>query len=552
MRAHPDLVGHVAAAPVGGKRLLDASDRIRPRGVRHGRQRALEQHPVQAEQVAGPSRQRLQLVDDGAQLTDFAEVGAGRLETVQADEQRLLVARRAPGGRGAATLVVGLREAQPVGREHGEAGPRIRLGRSVAEHGRDAQARPQRRHAVVGREPGSHGGVPAELAERRHLQPAVACFPSGGQRGVMVGERRGVAAQCFPRAGAGHAHSTDEPGILGLLGRAPRLIQKCHGVGGGSSPRLLPGEQPGTGCAGVVTDGRGVRADGFRRGGQEVRGPPMVDGTGRGGCGGVEHLLDQVVRELVDQSDRYEHADRGRAFATACRLVRGQPQHVGDNGRVDRAAEHGAGAQQLLQLGARAGELGQHRDLQRLRHAAVACGQPAQGLHDEQRVPAGPGRDRRGRSARPARRRLGPRRRARADVARRVTAAARRPSAPPRPARPPRCAVRPSACARSHVAFRLRRGPAAHSSTNSSGATTSPCRAASSASSLRAFGLPMTCSLPEASSTTQNVPLSRTTAAIGKSYPVRTVGCISYGGFPALRINRTMLALVAACGCRYY
>ena len=148
VREHPHLVGGVAAAPVRVERRHDAVPRRGPVGCRDRRQRALEQHPVQAEEVAGPPGERLQLLEDVAQPGDLAEVGVGGLEAVQADDQRGVLARGATGRGGAESVVERLRERQPVCGEHREAGQRVGLGRPVAEDSRDP-----RQGAAVGRTP---------------------------------------------------------------------------------------------------------------------------------------------------------------------------------------------------------------------------------------------------------------------------------------------------------------------------------------------------------------------------------------------------------------
>ena len=129
-------------------------------------------------------------------------------------------------------------------------------------------------------------------------------------------------------------------------------------------------------------------------------------GSGQGG--GVEHLLDEVVGELVGPAGRDQQAGRRgplaqrRAASCGARPAgrRRQPER--------RRPEHGTGPQQLLQIGASAGEPRQHRRLQRLRHPGLPGGEPAQRLDDEQRVTAGPREDRVGQlPAARARRQLG-------------------------------------------------------------------------------------------------------------------------------------------------
>ena len=76
--------------------------------------------------------------------------------------------------------------------------------------------------------------------------------------------------------------------------------------------------------------------------------------------------------------------------------MRRQVQHPGDHRRVDGRAEHRAGPQDLLGVPADPAQPGQDGRLQGLGRTGLAGGQPSQGLHDEQRMPAGPVHDRRG------------------------------------------------------------------------------------------------------------------------------------------------------------
>jgi hypothetical protein len=108
VREHPHLLGGIATPPVRVEGRRDAVPRRGPVGCRDRRQRALEQHPVQAEEVTGPPGERLQLLDDAAQPGDLAEVGVGGLEAVEADDQRGVLARGATGRGGAASVVARL------------------------------------------------------------------------------------------------------------------------------------------------------------------------------------------------------------------------------------------------------------------------------------------------------------------------------------------------------------------------------------------------------------------------------------------------------------
>ena len=220
----------------------------------------------------------------------------------------------------------------------------------------------------------------------------------------MVVEGVGVALQGLPRPTAGDEHPPDQLRLVAAPRRVQRAVQQGDGVRRGPPPRPLAGQQPRPRRPRPVLDRSRVPAHGLGLGDQQVGGAPVVHRAGRGGRGGVQHLLYEVVRELVGPAGRHQQAGRRGPLAAPGGLVRGHPQQPGDDVRGDGRPEHGTGPQQLLQLGAGPGQPRQHRRLQRLRHPGLPGGEPAERLHHEQRVAAGPGAG----SPRPAPR--GPRR----------------------------------------------------------------------------------------------------------------------------------------------
>ena len=160
--------------------------------------------------------------------------------------------------------------------------------------------------------------------------------------------------------------------------------------------RVLACQQEGPRGTRPVARRRGVPGHRLRRPRQEVGRLPVVGGPHRLRRRRVDHLLDEVVGELVAAACHPQQAGPGRALAALHRHPGRDAQHPGDDGGIDGRAEHRARAQQLLRLLARPPQPGQHGRLERLGHPGLARPQGAERLDDEQRVPTRAAQDRRG------------------------------------------------------------------------------------------------------------------------------------------------------------
>ena len=399
----PGRMHGVPAAPVHRQRLLHPLLRAVPLPRRDGRERRLEDRPLEALEVADAAQERLQLVEHRAERRQLAQVGVDVLEPVQRGGQCPVGARGVRCGHGTRSPVERLGEPQPVRGDHGEPPLQPGLVLPVAQRLGDAQAAQQPCGALVDRRVQRQHGDTAQGAQGEHLAAEVTGVAGGFQRDLVIRNARRERAQPLVGLAAGQAGAGRQLRVVGVLhGPAEQHLGVGERV---PAQRVLPGQQQRAGGAHPVPRRRGVPGHRLGRTRQQVRRAAVVGDPHRLRGGRVEHLLDEVVGELVAAPGDHQQPGRGRPLAALQGDLRGHVQHRGDHGGVDGRAEHGARAQELLGLRARAAQPRQHRRLQGLGHAVLARLQPPQRLDDEQGVPAGAAQDRRRQLGVPARRR---------------------------------------------------------------------------------------------------------------------------------------------------
>ena len=119
----------------------------------------------------------------------------------------------------------------------------------------------------------------------------------------------------------------------------------------------------------------------------------MVGQPGRRRRRRVEHLSDEVVGEFVVAPGDDEQPGGESVLAARNHVLWRLLHQVGDDGRIERRAQHRGGAHQILDRLAGAPHAREHGRLQRARDGRVAGRQRAQRLDHEQRVPAGLAQD---------------------------------------------------------------------------------------------------------------------------------------------------------------
>ena len=252
--------------------------------------------------------------------------------------------------------------------------------------------------------------VAAELAQRQHLEAAVAGLRGAvGQPGPEVAHRRAGTAprtsRARPRARRRAAQQLGSPGPLGGVQGAG---EQRLGVGGGE-PRQWPA--PPASRTARAAPGQSPAAAACRR-------PPRAAPASRSAArrwwaqpgrrrgGGVEHLLDQVVGELVAaRSATRQQPRRGGPLAALGRRVRPARPSIAATTAGSTVAPSTAPARSSSSAAG---------PTRRSRASTAACsdsgapglagGEPAQGLDDEQRCARGSGAGS-SRRARPGRRR---------------------------------------------------------------------------------------------------------------------------------------------------
>ena len=397
----PAEVGHVpgrehreAAAAIDVQRLLEASLRRRPVARRDGRQAGLEQQPVQPEQVALPAQQRPELVEHRTEIGDLADIRERGLAAVECGREGLLVAGRARRGHSAPAVLDGFVERQAVAGHDRQPREQVCLHRAVADRRGDPQPAVDVHRRVVGRTPERDLSVAAERAQRDHLQPLIADCVGGRHRLFHVGDRLVIRRACLQRPCPGEQRPCPNLEIAGECGRVqgPREQRRCV-VGSGPGQRLLAGQQPGTRGARPVVGSACVRRHRLGPLGQQVGRPAVVGQPGRRRRRRVEHLSDEVVGEFVVAPGDDEQPGGESILAARNHVLRRLLHQVGDDGRIERRAQHRGGAHQLLDRLAGAPHAREHGRLQRARDGRVAGRQRAQRLDHEQRVPAGLAQD---------------------------------------------------------------------------------------------------------------------------------------------------------------
>ena len=132
------------------------------------------------------------------QRGDLAEVGDGGLEAVEADDQRGVIAPRRdrPRRRGVRGRTPPRRTADGVASTASRASASASAARSPER--RDPQAGARRRDALGHGSARADHRIPAQLAQREHLQSTVPRLAGGRQRGAVVVEGVDVALQGLP------------------------------------------------------------------------------------------------------------------------------------------------------------------------------------------------------------------------------------------------------------------------------------------------------------------------------------------------------------------
>ena len=208
----------------------------------------------------------------------------------------------------------------------------VNVRRWPARSGGPARSAPHRR---------ARAGRPSPAAGRRSR--------GGGHGRLQVGHRLVVLRARLPGAAAGDQRPAANLQIADPLGGLEAAGEQVSGiVGGRPAQRLLTGEQPGARGPRPVLDRSRVQRHRLRAVGQQVGGPPVVGQPRRRRRRRVEHLADQVVRELVVAAGDDEQPGRQRVLAAGHHGGQRLVQQVGDDVRLERHAEHGRGAQQLL------------------------------------------------------------------------------------------------------------------------------------------------------------------------------------------------------------
>ena len=311
------------------------------------------------------------------------------LEAVQARGQRMVIGRSAASRDGATPVVERTIESQPVGRDDGQAREQVRRSRLVAQQLRQPQAPDEVGLAVTDRHTAGHRHVPAELPQGQHLQPPVTHHAGGCRSFREVSQRRRQLRRRLVRPAADDPGAGSDLGSPGPLGRLHRLGGQVSRIGDGEPAEGLIGRRQQRPCRPQpVTAGGRVPGQRFRPAGQPVSCALEVSQPGGLRGGGIQCLPDQVVGELEVAPGGHQQPRLQRPFTMPQGNRRRHVRNACHRGRVDRRAENGRDAQQLLSIGTQSAGPLPHRAAQRLRKPAVALGERLEHLDHEQRVPA--------------------------------------------------------------------------------------------------------------------------------------------------------------------
>ncbi len=255
-----------------------------------------------------------------------------------------------------------------------------------------ASTRPRSRcptQSATGR-PSAVGYLATESAQRDDLESLVADL-AGVAGGRLDVEHRGrVVGPGGVRPRPEDERATADLDVAGQVRGVDGVAEQRDGVvGGGSRERVLAGVQPRPGGSHPLLRRRGMDRHRLGTHGEQVRRNPVVGHPGRLRRRRVEHVADQVVRELVVAAGDDEQPCGQRVRAGADHRRQRLRQQARDGARLEGHAEDRAGSQQCFDVGSGPAYPGQHCGFQRLRDAGGSLVEGAQRLDDVQRVASG-------------------------------------------------------------------------------------------------------------------------------------------------------------------
>ena len=212
----------------------------------------------------------------------------------------------------------------------------------------------------------AHDDVASQLTERAHLDLSLARVAGQRQGEGVIVVRAAEIGRPLPRPSPSEQDSALGSSVAQHAGGVEGPVQHLFGVAVREperSPlaRLEPRSQghPPVFCgAGVGGDGLGVL---------EQRGRPTMPQDARGHRRGlVKHLLDEFVGELVARAGLDDQVRPQRALRPAGHFLGLHAEDPCCDGEVERGAQRGGRAQQLLDGRAGAAHAGKHRGAKRV------------------------------------------------------------------------------------------------------------------------------------------------------------------------------------------